>query len=510
MSLAKYKQKRHFDKTPEPAGAVKKAKGKQLEFVVQKHRASRLHYDFRLEMGGALKSWAVPKGPSLNPADRRLAMMVEDHPYEYRKFEGIIPDGNYGAGNVIIWDRGWYELDRQDKSWPDSLEAGLKKGELKFVMHGEKLKGSFALVKTPRMGDNAWLLIKHKDKFAKTADITSQEKSVVSGRRVEDLGGSELNLSDAPRSPLPASLKPMLATLTDSAFDDPDWLFEIKWDGYRAIGSWDGKTAELYSRNGQDFSKYSEVIEALRRLKHHVVLDGEVVAVDEDGRSNFGWLQNYGSDPKGQLVYYVFDILWLNGHDLSALPLESRKNILKQVVPTGEAIIYSSHVKNKGRQFFKAAANQKLEGIMAKYGLSVYKTGIRSRDWLKIKTHLRQEAVIGGFTEPKGSRKYIGALILGVYEGAELVYMGHAGGGIPSKQLPQLRKQLENLERQTSPFNDKIRPNAPVHWVQPKLVAEVSFSEWTADRRMRQPIFIGLREDKAAKDVKREMPKALE
>jgi bifunctional non-homologous end joining protein LigD len=507
MSLAQYKQKRRFDETPEPAGKVKKAKAKQLEFVIQKHQASRLHYDFRLEMDGVLKSWAVPKGPSLKPGDRRLAMMVEDHPYEYRKFEGTIPKGNYGAGSVIVWDRGWYELDRQADNWPASLAEGLKKGELKFILHGEKLGGSFALVRTPSMGDNAWLLIKHKDEFASDEDVTQQDKSVISGRRLEGLDETKLDLSEAPRVPMPTAVKPMLATLADQPFDDPDWLFEIKWDGYRAIGSWDGKTAELYSRNGQDFSKYKEAVAALRRLDHKVVLDGEVVAIDEAGRSNFGWLQNYTSDPKGRLVYYVFDILWCDGHDLTGLPLESRKAILEKIVPAGSSIIYSSHVKAKGRQFFNAAANQKLEGIMAKDGRSNYKTGLRSGEWLKVKTHLRQETVIGGFTEPKGSRKYIGALILGVYEGEDLVYVGHAGGGIPSQQLPDLRRRLEKIERPSSPFSAKIKPNAPVHWVEPHLLAEVTFSEWTADKRMRQPIFIGLREDKPAKAVKRELPK---
>ncbi|MBX4201995.1 DNA ligase, partial [Candidatus Saccharibacteria bacterium] len=245
MLLSEYRRKRSFTKTPEPKGRVRKS-GKKLEFVIQKHQASSLHYDFRLELDGVLKSWAVPKGPSLNPDIKRLAMQVEDHPYDYRKFEGLIPKGNYGAGNVIIWDRGWYEPYENDGAADEVLKAGLKKGELKFMMHGEKLKGSFALVKTPRMGKNAWLLIKHKDEYANQKDITKQEKSVVSGH-ILDEPPNELSV---PMAGIPRKVKPMLATLTSEPFDDPDWLYEIKWDGYRAIGAWDGQQAELYSRNG--------------------------------------------------------------------------------------------------------------------------------------------------------------------------------------------------------------------------------------------------------------------
>jgi len=301
MGLAKYKKMRRFGETSEPAGKVKKSDGKKLEFVIQKHQASRLHYDFRLELDGVLKSWAVPKGPSLNPKDRRLAMMVEDHPYEYRKFEGVIPEGNYGAGNVIIWDRGWYEHDHQLDDKSQDLQEGLKNGELKFIMHGQKLKGSFALIKTRGMGDNAWLLIKHKDKYASEVDITEDSQSVVSGKNVEEIGqfdasgdtqlaavqgASEdrkgsvqdgtltanrssqrsnvaksmggvdgFDIKQAPAVRMPRNVKPMLATLVAEPFDDPDWLFEIKWDGYRAIGAWDDKETQLYSRTGQDFSQ---------------------------------------------------------------------------------------------------------------------------------------------------------------------------------------------------------------------------------------------------------------
>jgi bifunctional non-homologous end joining protein LigD len=390
MSLAKYKDKRHFDSTPEPAGKLKGTKSRQLEFVVQKHHASQLHYDFRLELAGVLKSWAVPKGPSLNPQDKRLAMMVEDHPYEYRKFEGVIPKGNYGAGNVIIWDRGTYEPRETTANPSKTLLAQLKKGHLTIVLHGKKLKGEFGLIKTPYKGDNAWLLVKKDDEFASSADVAQLDESVISGRKVDDLAADKIDLSDTPKADMPQNVKPMLATLTAEAFDSAEWLYEIKWDGYRAVGSWDGQVETLYSRNGNQFSSYKPITEAMRGLSHKVVLDGEIVAVDDAGRSNFGWLQNYGKQPRGQLIYYVFDILWCDGHSLIELPLAKRKQILKKVIPAGSAIRYSDHIKGRGTDFFAAAAAQNLEGIMAKNGSSRYLSGRRSRQWLKIKTHQRQ------------------------------------------------------------------------------------------------------------------------
>jgi bifunctional non-homologous end joining protein LigD len=504
MALQKYQQMRRFNETPEPKGKPHKG-GKRLEFVVQKHHATQLHYDFRLELDGVLKSWAIPKGPTLDPKVKRLAMMVEDHPYEYRKFEGTIPEGNYGAGNVIIWDRGWYELDRKADDWPKTLQEGLKKGELKFVLHGEKLKGSFALIKTPRMGKNAWLLIKHRDKYASEEDVTKLDKSVVSGQPVDPADSFDL-LAKTPKAEMPKGIRPMLATLTDKPFDDPDWLFEIKWDGYRAIGTWDGKRAELYSRNGLDFSqKYPPIFEALRSLKKPAVIDGEIVVLDEQGKSRFELLQNYGQDA-GRLAYLVFDILWLDGHDLRDLPLESRKEILRTLLPNKEPIHYSDHIKARGKQFFKTAQAQKLEGIMAKDITSRYRPDIRTDEWLKIKTHLRQEAIICGFTEPRGSRQHIGALIIGIYKRGKLKYVGHATPGGNVKRLKELRLRLEKLEVKDSPFDEKVRPNAPVHWVKPKLLAEVSFAEWTKDGLMRQPIFKGIRTDKDPKEVTEEKP----
>lgn len=509
MSLLDYKQKRKFDRTPEPAGKLKKARAKQLEFVVQKHYASRLHYDFRLEMEGVLKSWAVPKGPSLNPKDRRLAMMVEDHPYEYRKFEGNIPEGNYGAGNVIVWDRGTYEPREQAGDAEKFMLKQLKEDRLTFILHGQKLKGEFSLIRNKRSDDNAWLLIKKDDEFASTEDITRRERSVISGKRLEE-DENKSDFAGLPKTKMPAQVKPMLATLTTQAFDDEDWVFEIKWDGYRAIGTWDGKSPELYSRNGIDFKhKYPPIVEALREMEHKVVLDGEVVVLNETGKANFNWLQIYGKEKKGELVYFVFDLLWCDGHDLTGLGLRERKAILKNVLPSSSIISYSDHIQGKGRAFYDTAAEQNLEGIIAKNGTSKYKFGIRSEQWLKIKTHMRQEVVIGGFTEPKGSRKHIGALLVGVYQDKGLKYVGHVGGGIPPAQMSDLRKRLEALEQEDSPFSSKVRPNAPVHWVRPELICEVSFGEWTADGIMRQPIFEGMRQDKDPKTIVHEKPKEL-
>jgi bifunctional non-homologous end joining protein LigD len=503
MALVKYNQKRSFDKTPEPTGKLKHTKSKKLSFVIQKHQASHLHYDFRLEMDGVLKSWAVPKGPSTNPSDKRLAMMVEDHPYEYRKFEGTIPKNNYGAGEVIIWDQGTYEAKGSAGDQEKMLLRELRSGHITFILHGQKLKGEYALIKKGGPNDNAWLLVKKNDEFASKNDITGQDASVVTGRRLA--GGDEINSVPGPVVEMLESVSPMLATLTDEAFDDPNWLFEIKWDGYRAIASWDGRVASLYSRNGSDFSKYKSVKEALRNLKHKAVLDGEIVAIDEEGHSNFGWLQNYLSSPRGQLAYYVFDILWLDGHDLTGLPLLERKQVLSKVLTGNNSVIrYSDHIIGRGRAFFETARTRRLEGIMAKQKSSLYHQAQRSKMWLKIKTHHRQEAVIGGFTEPKGSRKYIGALILGVYENSQLVYVGHSGSGIPSSQIKNLRQQLEKIEIDESPFSEKVKPNAPVHWTKPNLVCEVKFSEWTVDGIMRQPIFVGLRQDKPARQVGRE------
>jgi bifunctional non-homologous end joining protein LigD len=321
------------------------------------------------------------------------------------------------------------------------------------------------------------------------------------------LGTPALDLSDAPKAKTPRHVKPMLATLIKAPFDRAGWLFEVKWDGFRAIAEVGRRSVALYSRNQTPFEyRFAPVVDSLRNLRHQVVLDGEIVVVDSHGKSDFQLLQNYQRTGEGTLRYCIFDVLHLDGHDLRELPLRRRKKLLGQILRGVPNLLLSEHVEADGIAFFEAAAARGLEGIMAKDGESLYHEGVRSRQWLKIKTHQRQEAVIGGFTEPRGSRKDLGSLVLGVYEGKDLVYIGHSGGGLDVRALAELRARLQRLVRRTCPFRTKPRTNAPVHWVTPKLVCEVSFQEWTQDGSMRQPIFLGLRDDKPAQSVRRELP----
>lgn len=512
MGLGKYFRKRQFGQTPEPKGTLKKKPSKKLAFVVQEHHASSLHYDFRIEIDGVLKSWAVPKGPSLDPHEHHLAVQTEDHPYEYRKFEGVIPEGNYGAGNVIIWDEGWYEA-RKGKPGDSekTLRVELKKGHLTFIVHGTKLRGEFALIKMDNAKqDNAWLLVKKADDYASAADVTKQDESVKSHLRVDDLGvrGKVPELSAYPKKNRPWPVEPMLCTLVDEPFSKDGWLFEVKWDGYRAVGTRHKDSVELHSRNGLNFAeKYPPVAEALRSFKHDVIVDGEIVVVDSDGTPHFEWLQGWTREPQGSLRYYVFDILWCDGRNVRTMPLRERKALLRSVLPKSDVLQYSDHIEVEGEGLFGEMRKRHLEGMVAKRADSPYREGDRGQDWLKVKTGLRQEVVIGGYTEPRGSRKYFGSLLVGVYDKGKFVYSGHSGGGIPDGQRKQLQAQLAELERKTSPFAAEPKPNAPVHWVEPKLVCEMSFSEWTADGMMRHPQFEGLRPDKKPQAVHREKPK---
>jgi bifunctional non-homologous end joining protein LigD len=523
MGLAEYKKKRKFERTPEPAGSEKRAAGK-LRFVVQKHHASHLHYDFRLELDGVLKSWAVPKGPSLDPSVKRLAMMVEDHPYDYRTFEGVIPKGNYGAGEVIVWDEGFYEAPgaKNRRESEQALQAGLLKGDLKFVLHGKKLKGEYVLAKMRRTKggkDNTWLLIKKKDEFARADDVTARGESVKTGRTLEELGGRRAqkisraapDVSAAPKAPQPRDVRPMLATLVDHSFDREGWIFEIKWDGFRAVAETGNGKVRLYSRNLLKFNdRFPEIAEELKKIKHTAVLDGEIVAHDENGKPSFQLLQNFHRDRKGTLAYYVFDILHLNGRDLTKLPLTERKRILQGIVTGSGLVRVSEHVEKEGRRFYAAAVKEKLEGIIAKDGQSPYRPGKRTEEWLKVKVIDHQEAVIAGFTRPRGGRKDLGAVVLGVYDQGKLSYIGHTGGGFDTYGLRDLRLKLDKLVTKKSPFEHPPKTNAPVTWVRPELVCEVKFQEWTSDGRMRQPIFLGLRPDKKAADVRRELPEHAE
>lgn len=497
MRLKNYLSKRDLKVSKEPKSKIFKKKSGKLEFVIQKHAATRLHYDFRLEVEGVLKSWAIPKGPSLNPEDKRLAIMVEDHPFAYKDFEGIIPEG-YGAGSVIIWDKGVYSVAGKGAKESEKLILeGLKKGELRFFLEGEKLKGEFALVKLKKES-NEWLLIKMKDAFISKEGVTEKNLSVVSGKSLEELGGSKKTLHH---------LKPMLATLIDEPFDDAEWIFEIKMDGYRALAELNKGKVELYSRNLKAFNKdFPLIVQDLQNLKLNAILDGEIAAVDKKGVPHFQLLQKRKSGTQGNIYYYVFDILSLNGKDLRDLPLAQRKTLLKALIPEDSQIRYLDHVEGKGIAFLQSAEKNACEGIIGKKKQSPYQAGVRSRQWVKIKAYKRQEAVICGFTEPKGGRQNFGALILGVYKNGTLQFAGHVGGGFTEKKLQEIKQKLLPLVQKKCPFKTTPKVGKGVTWVKPKYLCEVRFSEWTEEGSMRQPIFMGLRTDKPAREAKQEKP----
>ncbi|TDO24718.1 DNA ligase D [Pedobacter duraquae] len=557
MSLEKYVAKRDFSKTAEPKSGKSKDKDK-LRFVIQKHDASRLHYDFRLEMEGVMKSWAVPKGPSTDPKTKRLAMMVEDHPLDYRTFEGIIPKGEYGGGTVIVWDEGTYEPIepvKGKKAMERHLLEQLNSGSLKIKLHGEKLKGEYALVKTHGMGENGWLLIKHKDDFASASDITKLDKSVLSGKTIDAMAktsekvwksGHEeqivskkpvtaktpknaeqtivttpkaLNklLKEAPKAKMPTGIKPMLATLVDEPFDNTDWQYEVKWDGYRALAFVNKGEVNLLSRNNKSFNdKFYPIHELLRTWKLDAVLDGEILVLNEKGISNFGQLQNWRSEADGELVFYVFDILWYAGKNLQELTLAERQSILADVLPVNDDRVRLGQVfKASGIDFYKAAERLGLEGIIAKKSESTYAAGSRSKEWLKIKVHKRQEVVIAGFTRNEGTSKQFSSLLLGVYEADTLYYVGKVGTGFSDQLQKDMMDQFEPLITNKSPFEvipdvnkpSRFRPDPPkakAIWLKPELVCEVAFTEVTDDGVFRHPSFQGMRVDKKAKDVVRE------
>lgn len=544
MSLQKYKQKRSFTKTPEPTGG--KAKAGQLHFAIQKHAASHLHYDFRLEMKGVLKSWAIPKGPSTDPSVKRLAMMVEDHPYDYRNFEGIIPKGQYGGGTVIVWDEGVYEpaegnfTDKKEKE--KHLLHQLHKGKLVFTLHGHKLKGNYALVKSSYQGENSWLLMKVKDKYAKTTDITKKEKSVLSGKTISQIGKTSKKIwvsnrettkrpvvkpakkktaskTSSKKQPMPVDLEPMLATLVDKPFDEPGWIYEVKWDGYRALAYLNKRNVDLRSRNNKSFNeKFYPVYDALAELNLYAILDGEIIVAGKEGVSNFGDLQNWRSEADGDLRFYVFDLLWMNGHSVMHLPLTERQELLEGLLPEHPLIHISKVFDAAGTEFFDAARKTGLEGIMAKKADSEYKPGIRTKEWLKVKIAKRHEVVIGGFTKNEGSSKRFSALLVGVYEGKKLRYTGKIGTGFSDTQQKEMMQQFKKLIQDKSPFDfepdvnkpSRFRPNPPkakATWLKPRLVCEVSYTEVTRDAVMRHPSFEGMRIDKKATAVKEEKEK---
>jgi bifunctional non-homologous end joining protein LigD len=566
MSLEKYVKKRDFSQTSEPKSGKSTDKEK-LRFVIQKHDATRLHYDFRLEMEGVLKSWAVPKGPSTDPKNKRLAMMVEDHPYDYRLFEGIIPEGNYGGGTVIVWDEGTYEPIEDikgKKAQEKHLLKQLKEGSLKLKLHGQKVQGEYALVKTNGMGENGWLLIKHKDEFASADDITKKDESVISGKTIESMektsekvwkGGKEQTiekrkrsgkkelveeteevesagdvaadaqsiLNKAKKGKIPTGIKPMLATLVDKPFDDPDWVYEVKWDGYRALAFVNKGEVELLSRNNKSFdSKFYPIHQVLKDWKMDAVLDGEILVINDKGIANFGQLQNWRSEADGELIFYVFDLLWYDGKNLMDLPLTERQAVLKEILPTDDDRIRLSKVFHaKGTEFFHAAEKMGLEGIMAKKADSTYNANNRSRDWLKIKVSKRQEVIIAGFTKNEDTRKYFSSLLLGVYEDKQLQYVGKVGTGFSDKTQKEIMALFKPLITDKNPFNflpdvnkpSRFRPNPPkakATWLKPELVCEVAFAEVTSDGVFRHPSFQGMREDKKASEVIRETAEEVE
>jgi len=610
MALEEYKRKRRFEETPEPPPKVETKSGNR--FVVQKHDATRLHYDFRLEMEGVLKSWAVPKGPSLDPADKRLAMQVEDHPVSYFDIEGNIPENNYGAGTVMVWDVGtWQPLSPvavQGKYVPGTeaeAAAMLAKGDLKFRLHGKRLKGDFALVKMrgrrPGSKGNEWLMIKKHDEYVVEGyDAGDIDESVLSGRSLAEIAGdagsaewksrpagrgklkaawladavarvekknkslttedteghrgkaterrastkgSDLGmkteesskssvisvppvvkglpgavLGSAPiKRSMPATIHPMLAESVEEAFEGVEWLFEIKWDGYRAIAFIDDGKSRLVSRNQNDLTpRYPELKDLPRFIKAKTaILDGEVVALDADGKASFSLMQQRtGFRPGARravanadvpVLYYAFDLLYLDGYDWRRVALEDRKRKLASVLVAGYVVRYSDHYEEHGKALFEMARKKGLEGIVAKKRASFYEER-RSREWLKIKIRHRLECVIGGFTEPEGSRAHFGSLVLGLYDRqGRLIHVGQVGSGFDQNALDEIWKVLKRLESKKNPFSGEVEALRKVNWVKPELVAEIEFAEWTGGAdgggpKLRAPVFLGLRDDKDPKE----------
>ncbi|MBC7450062.1 MAG: DNA ligase D [Cytophagales bacterium] len=528
MSLATYKSKRNFKDTPEPKGKL--SKNKVVSFGVQRHDASHLHYDFRLEMDGVLKSWAVPKGPSMNPKDKRLAVMVEDHPFDYLKFEGSIPEGNYGAGSVELWDVGTYELIKSGAG--DTGLKQIEKGNLKVTLHGKKLKGEFALVRINDGKDKNWLLIKHKDDFAvDTYNAEDYSKKIPKAKKAVSKAASKkttVPAIDEDTVMIPSGSRrsrfdyknataltkkqslhnPMLAYLSESIPAAEDFFFEEKYDGYRAIAQIEKGNAIIYSRNHKSFDdRFSIIVEELKKVQHNAVLDGELVVLNaSSNKAGFEEIQNVDTaDPK-HLRYILFDILSLDNNDLTELPIEQRKELLSLLFKK----IKSKHILlspsyEDGQKLFKQAQKDHWEGIIAKKKESIYLEATRSRDWLKIKINDTQDAIICGYTQPQGERKKFGSLILGMYVKDKLTYIGNCGTGFNQETLSSVFKLLQSRISITKPFDEKVEGTAAaITWVRPELVCEVKYSEWTSRKHLRHPVFMRIRDDKDAEDTSKE------
>lgn len=553
MGLAEYNRKRDFGKTPEPKGHEHRSGG-TLAFVIQKHAASHLHYDFRLELDGVLKSWAVPKGPTYDPTVKRLAVHVEDHPIEYGDFEGIIPKGEYGGGTVMLWDNGtWEPLDDAHK--------GYRKGHLRFALHGQKLHGAWHLVRSRRGEEGEkeqWLLFKDDDDVARPEAegkvVEDEPLSVKTGRSMEEIAGDAdatwhsnrdpkdavtrkpaaktkkpaattrarsttkaaassppPKLDGAKKAAMPRDLTPELATLVDDVPVGDEWLHEIKFDGYRLLVFIDRGKVRTLTRKANDWTdRFPGLIPAFESLPaRQAILDGEVVIVAPNGTTSFQMLQNVlNNDRHDELVFYAFDLLYLDGKDLRGAPLIQRKEALRALLDgdtAGGRVRYSDHVLGNGGPFHAQACRMNLEGIISKRADSRY-TSKRTKEWLKVKCSKRQEFVIGGWTDPKGSRTGFGSLILGYYRGDQLIHAGRVGTGFNDETLRSLHARLKKLAAAKSPFADYGQRRAPkdVHWVKPELVGEVAFTEWTDEGILRHPTFQGLREDKSAREVVRE------
>lgn len=516
--LEEYRRKRHFDRTPEPSPATP-ATQQDGSFVVQKHAATRLHYDFRLAIDGVLKSWAVPKGPSLNPADKRLAVQTEDHPLDYANFEGNIPKGNYGAGAVMVWDRGAFTVEGETDA-----SRQCARGEIKFSLQGEKLRGSFVLVKLQRSEKgNEWLMIKHQDEIADPSwRIDEHDGSVLTGRTLEEIA-QELpanrranpfqpaELHGARKSAIITGLSPMLATLIDLPFSDPDWLFEVKWDGVRTLAWVEAGRVELRSRARNDVTpQYPEMAVLPRSLSARTaILDGEIVVLDEHGRSDFGRLQQRMNvrTPSAQVLekfpvtYYVFDLLYCDGYDLRRAALSERKELLRRVLRSSDEIRLSDHVAGRGEHLYALAQKNGLEGVIGKRAASHY-VSARSKDWVKVKATKSLDAVVGGWTAPRGSRSALGSLLLGLYEGKTLRFIGHVGSGFNEKTLGAAAKELRQRQSETCPFDKVPETNEKASWAKPEMVARVRFQGWTQEQHLRAPVFIGLRRDVLPQDCR--------
>ena len=494
MGLDEYKKKRDFSQTPEPDASYHKNKA-GLRFVIQRHEATRLHYDLRLEMEGVLKSWAVPKGPSMNPEDKRLAIQTEDHPIKYLTFHGTIPKGNYGAGRMTIWDEGTYAP--AYGGGEETLLEMMEKGDVKLKFSGTKVKGTFALVHTNR-GDqkNQWLLIKKVDEYS--TDLSYDAENLVEHEEGEQKEVKKLKVNQL--------IKPMLATKAPEIFNKANWIYELKWDGYRAIANISNGKVDFYSRNGISFkTKFAALYHQLKNIQHDVILDGEVVALNEEGLPVFQKLQNFQNDPTGELRYYVFDLLFLNGHNIMHLPLLERKSLISEVVEDVPQVYYCDHVEAMGKTFFQQAVDAGMEGVIAKKADSQYIPGSRSDNWLKIKAFESQEALICGYTESKETSSPFGSIILGMHRDEELVYIGNCGTGFTMASQRELMELFMPLETEDCPFSKK--PNLKgrkATWLRPELICEVKFSEWTQSGNMRHPSFKGLRFDKTPTEIDKE------